>query len=273
MRILLTGYADLDAIEASINDGEVFRYLMKPCPPDDLKKAITMAVDAARNSNPVREEIELPRAAPMRRKPAELIPFPAARRASNPAKPAPTPTGRKSGIKTAASRTAERPSPIEVLVLSADKALYSVIEQVTEGHPVLRAATVDQALKLLAENRIGVMVTDTTANAAEVENLTKILKQEVPELVTIVASDRSDAHTLISLINEGQIYRFLLKPVSRGQSRLWVTSAIRKFAELSQNSRAVDRYRVVAAAEPGATGLLAAFKTGFETLRSRLNRT
>ena len=27
MRILLTGYADLQAIEASINEGEVFRYL------------------------------------------------------------------------------------------------------------------------------------------------------------------------------------------------------------------------------------------------------
>src|SRR5262245_50479523 len=29
MRILLTGYADLQAIEASINEGEVFRYLTK----------------------------------------------------------------------------------------------------------------------------------------------------------------------------------------------------------------------------------------------------
>ncbi|MDZ7824784.1 MAG: response regulator [Gammaproteobacteria bacterium] len=32
MRILLTGYADLAAIEDAINDSEVFRYLMKPCP-------------------------------------------------------------------------------------------------------------------------------------------------------------------------------------------------------------------------------------------------
>ena len=54
MRILLTGYADLQAIEASINEGEVFRYLTKPCPSDELKEAVSLAagitVDALRQS-------------------------------------------------------------------------------------------------------------------------------------------------------------------------------------------------------------------------------
>ena len=50
MRILLTGYADLDAVEASINESEVFRYLMKPCPTDELKDAVALAVQAARVS-------------------------------------------------------------------------------------------------------------------------------------------------------------------------------------------------------------------------------
>ena len=50
MRILLTGYADLGAVEASINESEVFRYLMKPCPTEELKDAIRLAVQAARVS-------------------------------------------------------------------------------------------------------------------------------------------------------------------------------------------------------------------------------
>jgi len=50
MRILLTGYADLEAVEASINESEVFRYLMKPCPTGELKDAIRLAVQAARVS-------------------------------------------------------------------------------------------------------------------------------------------------------------------------------------------------------------------------------
>ena len=47
MRILLTGYADLDAIEGSINVGEVFRFLSKPCAPDSLRSTINMAVKAS----------------------------------------------------------------------------------------------------------------------------------------------------------------------------------------------------------------------------------
>ena len=48
MRILLTGYADQEAIAASINEGEVFRYLTKPCPPDLLKQTIVLAVEAVK---------------------------------------------------------------------------------------------------------------------------------------------------------------------------------------------------------------------------------
>ncbi|MEM6708892.1 MAG: response regulator [Pseudomonadota bacterium] len=38
-RILLTGYADLSAIEAALNEAEVSRYLVKPCPPGELRAA------------------------------------------------------------------------------------------------------------------------------------------------------------------------------------------------------------------------------------------
>ncbi|MEO0997834.1 MAG: response regulator, partial [Pseudomonadota bacterium] len=49
VRILLTGYADLDAIEGSINIGEVFRFLSKPCPPNHLKETLKLAVEIAQN--------------------------------------------------------------------------------------------------------------------------------------------------------------------------------------------------------------------------------
>ena len=48
VRILLTGYADPTAVEGSINVGEVFRFLSKPCPPRHLRETLHLAVDAAR---------------------------------------------------------------------------------------------------------------------------------------------------------------------------------------------------------------------------------
>ena len=47
VRILLTGYADLDAVEGSINESEVFRFLTKPCAPDELKRTIALASSLA----------------------------------------------------------------------------------------------------------------------------------------------------------------------------------------------------------------------------------
>ena len=50
VRILLTGYADLDAVEGSINDSEVFRFLTKPCAPEQLRSTIEHAATVARET-------------------------------------------------------------------------------------------------------------------------------------------------------------------------------------------------------------------------------
>ena len=43
-RMLLTGHADLDAAMRAVNDGQIFRFLGKPCPPDELLQACAAAV-------------------------------------------------------------------------------------------------------------------------------------------------------------------------------------------------------------------------------------
>ncbi len=44
-RIILTGFADMDAIIRAINDGHVYAYITKPWEPDDLKLVVKRAVD------------------------------------------------------------------------------------------------------------------------------------------------------------------------------------------------------------------------------------
>lgn len=55
-RILLTGYADMQSAVAAVNDGNVFRFLIKPCPPDQMRKALDAAIEQERL---VRSEQEL----------------------------------------------------------------------------------------------------------------------------------------------------------------------------------------------------------------------
>lgn len=43
-RIVLTGYAEVDSAIAAVNSGSIFRFLVKPCAPDDLLAAIDAGV-------------------------------------------------------------------------------------------------------------------------------------------------------------------------------------------------------------------------------------
>jgi CheY-like chemotaxis protein len=45
VRIILTGFADMDAIIKAINDGHVYAYITKPWEPDHLKQVVKHAVD------------------------------------------------------------------------------------------------------------------------------------------------------------------------------------------------------------------------------------
>ncbi len=45
VRIILTGFADMDAIIKAINDGHVYAYITKPWEPDDLKQVVRRAVE------------------------------------------------------------------------------------------------------------------------------------------------------------------------------------------------------------------------------------
>jgi len=44
-RMLLTGNADVSAAVAAVNQGQIFRFLTKPCPPQDLREAVRAAIE------------------------------------------------------------------------------------------------------------------------------------------------------------------------------------------------------------------------------------
>jgi response regulator RpfG family c-di-GMP phosphodiesterase len=48
VRVLLTGYADLHDTIAAVNDGNIFRFLTKPCPSDALIKALAACAEQYR---------------------------------------------------------------------------------------------------------------------------------------------------------------------------------------------------------------------------------
>jgi DNA-binding NtrC family response regulator len=245
MRILLTGYADLKAVEASINEGEVFRYLTKPCATEVLRDAVALAVEAAGKPAPAHaaahahaHEHEHVHARPVA-PPAPTSPAaPAEHR--NTVRPVVVPAS----LPPAA--LALREDRVELLLLTKDADMTVQLGRALNGSRTWhKASSLEAAVSLLESRPIGVLLTDSAVDERAIRGLTSELKRHVPQLVTIVASDRSDAQSLIELINYGQIFRFLLKPFHSGQCRLWVDSAVKKHLELVAHPETASRHRVV----------------------------
>jgi response regulator RpfG family c-di-GMP phosphodiesterase len=58
VRVLLTGYADVDAAIAAVNEGNIFRFLSKPCPSETLIRALEASVEQYRLITAERELLE-----------------------------------------------------------------------------------------------------------------------------------------------------------------------------------------------------------------------
>ena len=326
VRILLTGYADLDAVEGSINEGEIFRFLTKPCPPAELRQTVQLAARLAREAPAADapmpdEEVDLvltaadtatdtpvDAAAGQARVPAASSAPPAARqapaatpaptaspqahssspqgptaapqgRAAAPQAPAASPQGRAASRASAtpppapggepeeppfdptATMTLERPVILEdprqrrqapsrvrglgITVFSADEELVETIQRAVRGRvPVYQATNIVRVVKILSAHQPGVLVTDISNDKATIQSMTATLKQHLPELVTIAVSEHRDVLDMVWLINHGQIFRFLRKPLSPGRCAVSLQAALRHHRKLLKNPDLVRRHEV-----------------------------
>ena len=102
----------------------------------------------------------------------------------------------------------------------------------------------DEAVYRLEQAPIGVVISDTRVQNQPVVSLIGALKQHQPELVTIILTERADAGSAIELINQGQIYRLITKPVQELTCRIMVNSAQRHHQQLATNPVLHQRYEV-----------------------------
>lgn len=394
VRILLTGYADLEAIEGAMNDGEVFRFLSKPCAADELRGTIKLATEiavettGAANLDPdddsfldaiaktgvdtsaadaaqslgIDEAIDFastmvlsddPNIKTATERPRPL-PKPKPKRAAAPVQTAKPQPGNKAKPKKPASdpiishsastiledidpqntlspveaqaaaaailddaSAGEGPAPLPVLpghfqqedaveiVMSGDShevvdptstqtdiggttavldvaATLSAPEQDKphDSNPVklvgtgkykvsiivftsdeqfaksigrslqdyfytFQASNIARLMHGIQKIAPAVLITDVSEDPEVIEQLAAQLKQKVPEMVTMVASQHRDAELMVRLINHGQVFRMVDKPMSSTACKRHVREAIKKHIQLRDNPDLVQRHQVI----------------------------
>jgi len=291
VRILLTGYADPEAVEGSINIGEVFRFLSKPCPPKMLRETLSLAVNASRTS-PVepavtepappqaRPEVAAPIAEPAVEEPVVrtvVLPEPAVEAFSDSdeeTQPA-LPILDEDAIESTADHSSTHWQSVTNVVLSEDNveetqeqvaltadglgvkdvgvAVFTVdsdfastaIRAMSSDRNTILATTLVKVAHAIEEQNAGVLVTDFTNNSAMLQKMIGVLKQYMPELVTIVVSNGRDTTDMINLINYGQVFRYVLKPIEPEQLRGDINAAVIRHLYLRNNPESMKRHQVI----------------------------
>lgn len=243
MRIMLTGYSDLQGMVRSVNDSEVFRFINKPWKIDELPAVVAEAAAIARA-----RDVEVP----------------------------PLGGGGEAGGDGACN--------ISTTILVIDDEA-TVIAHLYEGLgrevPTIHASSIAQAIAALAEHDIGIVLADTRVDHTDTTGLLRVLKQQEPQIVAVVYTTAADSAEVVNLINQGQVFRILTKPVKPGILAQAVTAAERKRRQLREHPYLALRHTVEAvsdatrasfaqAAEQSTTRATAATGKPDETLLQRI---
>lgn len=178
IRILLTGYADLNAVIDSVNEGEIYRYITKPWQNDELKKVVNKATEIAQQTQDIAQD-----------------------------------SSQANDIEssTASGNNGKR----NILVLDDDEDVYQQMKSYFKHtYTVSWASNLEQAAKLLQKKSFGVTITDATLNQENITPIVYALKNIQPNLMVLMLTEFKDAHMVIDLINKGQVYRCLPRPTN-----------------------------------------------------------
>ncbi len=219
MRILLTGYSDLAAVIGSINEGEIYRFVNKPWSNGQINQLVGRAAAIA-------EDLWQGQGY----------------------------TGKKTAAPKSAAAT-DLPAT-GVLILDQEKnTLDSLRKTVTCIDQSLHGATsVAGALDILERQAIGVVIADINCGRDNIIEFINILKAEHPHIMVIVLTELMDFSSIVSLINKGQIFRYLPKPVNIGNLETQLANAIKRHHRYADKPALLKRHDVEAMdLEPGSS--------------------
>ena len=206
MRLLLTGYADVNAAIGSINEGEIFRYLTKPWQQEEIRNIVASAASIA---------LALEQAP---------------------------------GCKTLA--VAEQGTgSISILLIDAASEVAEALQNVLDQHLAGRyrlewARSLEEAMVVLETQEIGLVISELRLGSQDAMPFLKTLKRFHPHIVTIILSSFQDISTLVEMVNQGQIHRFLPKPVRANMTARSVLSGVQLHHNIRRQPRLAERHRV-----------------------------
>jgi type II secretory ATPase GspE/PulE/Tfp pilus assembly ATPase PilB-like protein/DNA-binding NarL/FixJ family response regulator len=145
-----------------------------------------------------------------------------------------------------AAATAAAPARYRLLIVDDEpgvlKSLTRAFRQ--ESYELVTAGNAAQALERLREGAAQVVISDYMMPGMNGSDLLRQIKALYPETIRIMLTGHADTGAVMGAINEGAVYKFVLKPWNDDDLRLTVALALEQFDLLKKNRElAADNLR------------------------------
>ncbi len=157
-----------------------------------------------------------------------------------------------------------------ILVLDKNDEIFRVVRELAGSMcPVVYASDIASAIGEMQKQEIAVVVIDVDFGETELTSMMKLLKQENPQILTLVMTAASDSELVIELINKAQIFRFLNKPVSVRLMRSHLHAALKRYAAYKKAPKLVRTQKVDVVVDDRQTAFARTVVDKFSAIRER----
>ncbi|HEX8921635.1 MAG TPA: response regulator, partial [Pyrinomonadaceae bacterium] len=117
--------------------------------------------------------------------------------------------------------------PYKIMIVDDEPANLRLLERLfRRDHNVVTAGSGEEALRLLEQHDVALLITDQRMPGMTGIELLKRTAAFRPHTVRIILTGYTDVTALVEAINCGQVYKYVTKPWSNDELRLTVGRAL-----------------------------------------------
>ncbi len=127
----------------------------------------------------------------------------------------------------------------KVLIVDDDSALRDMMKEAfaREPYEVLIAGSANEALALLTQGTVDVVISDEMMPGLSGSEFLAIVRKKYPDTIRMILTGHANLESAIRAINEGEIYRFFTKPCNMIDLAITVRQALQHKEALNESKR------------------------------------
>jgi two-component system NtrC family sensor kinase len=129
-------------------------------------------------------------------------------------------------------------SEIRILCVDDEQSVLDSIKRLfhDDNYRILTAGSGEEGLKILEQTPVQIIISDGRMYGMTGSDFLREVCKRWPDTVRIILSGHSDPASIVSAINDGQVYRYIPKPWNNDELRAAVANAAERCALVRENA-------------------------------------